>query len=279
MKIDQALLTARARLSAAAFHPPPREANLLLATALGWTEAQLLAHGNDQLESGRLEQFEDLLERRLSGEPIAYILGEREFFGRDFHVDERVLIPRPETEHLVEVALDLRLPAAPRILDVGTGSGCLAVTLAAELPASRVVATDLSLGAIRVAGRNAIRHRVDERIDLVAADLAAAFDLGPFDLVISNPPYIGRDEATSLSIEVSDFEPHEALFAEPTGSSVLGRLMDSLSDLASGTPLLLEIGAGQGEAMADLAHVSAFTLEALHPDLAGIDRIARLRRR
>ena len=279
MKIDQALLSARTRLADASFEPALREANLLLARILECSEAQLLARGREDLDDSRLAEFQDLLRRRLTGEPIAYILGEKEFFGRAFFVDRRVLIPRPETEHLIEVALDLRLPAAPRILDVGTGSGCLAVTLLAELPGSRAMATDVSLAALRVAERNARTHHVKGRLDLVAADLASAIDLAGFQLVVSNPPYIGRDEASSLSPEIIDFEPKEALFSSPAGHSLLERLLATLSDLRSGTPLLLEIGAGQAALLAEVAESSAFILEALHPDLAGIERIAQLRRR
>lgn len=278
MKIDQALLSARKRLAEASFNPSLREANLLLARALGCSEAQLFARGRDDLDSHPFATFENLLDRRLTGEPIAYILGEKEFFGRAFFVDRRVLIPRPETEHIVEVALDLQLPAGPRILDLGTGSGCLAVTLLAEMPGSRAVATDISLGALRVGERNARRHGVDERLDLVAADLASACDLSDFQLVVSNPPYIGRDEAGSLSPEITEFEPDAALFAEPTGHSLLERILASLSELQSGTPVLLEFGAGQAAPMVEAIGPSSFNLEALHPDLAGIERIAQLRR-
>ena len=279
MKIDQALLSARARLAEAEFEPALREANLLLARALECSEAQLVARGSDDLDNSRLARFLELLDRRLTGEPVAYILGEKEFFGRTFFVDRRVLIPRPETEHLVEVALDLGLPTEPRILDIGTGSGCLAVTLLAEMPGSRAVATDVSLAALRVAERNANRHGVFEKLDLVAADLASAVDLAGFQLVVSNPPYIGRDEVSSLSPEITQFEPEAALFASPAGHSLLERLLATLSDLQSGTPLLLEIGAGQAESIAEAAESSAFILETVHPDLAGIERIVQLRRR
>lgn len=278
MTIDQALLSARTRLATASFEPALREANLLLARILECSEAQLLARGNEDLDDSRLARFQELLDRRLTGEPIAYILGEREFFGRAFFVDPRVLIPRPETEHLIEIALDLHLQAQPRILDIGTGSGCLAVTLLAQLPGSVAVATDVSLAALRVAERNARKHNVKRRLDLVAADLASACDLASFQLVVSNPPYIGCNEASSLSPEITDFEPATALFAEPGGHSLLERILDTLSDLRSGTPLLLEIGAGQAELIAQAAGPSAFILEALHPDLAGIGRIAQLRR-
>lgn len=279
MRIDQALLSARARLAEAEFGPSLREARLLLARTLGWSEARLLAHGRDELDESLLEEFQALLDRRLAGEPIAYILGEKEFYGRIFSVDRRVLIPRPETEHIVEIALQLSLPDEPRMLDIGTGSGCLAVSLLAEIPRSRAVATDLSMAALEVARRNARRHDVAGRMDVVAADLATAIDLSAFDLVVSNPPYIGREEASTLSTEVRDFEPEVALFAGPLSHSVLDRLLETLSRADSGTPLLLEIGSGQAGSLAESADSSAFVLETLHPDLAGIERIAQLRRR
>lgn len=279
MKVDEALLWARARLADADFDPALREANLLLARTLGRSEAQLLAHGGDVVDQVLLVEFQARVDRRLSGEPVAYILGEKEFFGRDFFVDSRVLIPRPETEHIVELALRLGLPSGGRILDIGTGSGCLAVTLLAEMPGCWAVATDISLAALRVAESNARRHDVDRQLDLVATDLASTLSLDAFQLVVSNPPYIGLEEASSLSSEITDFEPQTALFAGPTGDSLLARLLETLSDLRGGTPLLLEIGADQSASIAQLAESSAFSLEGVHADLAGIDRIARLTRR
>jgi UDP-N-acetylglucosamine 1-carboxyvinyltransferase len=174
---------------------------------LGLSEAQVLARGRQPAGATAQRLFLALLERRLGGEPVAYLLGEREFYGRSFAVDRRVLVPRPETEHLVEAALAARLPRSPRILDLGTGSGCLAVTLALELPAARLVATDLSPGALAVAAANVRRWGVEGRVGLAAADLFAGLDLAAFDLVVSNPPYIDRREAPTLSPEVVDFEP------------------------------------------------------------------------
>ena len=279
MNVEEALLSARTRLADADFEPALRDANLLLARTLDWSEAQVLARGTEEIASDLLAEFEARIDRRLAGEPVAYILGEKEFFGRDFFVDRRVLIPRPETEHLVEIALRLGLPADARVLDIGTGSGCLAVTLLAEITDCRAVATDISFAALRVAESNARRHGVEQRLELVATDLASAVSLQNFRLVVSNPPYIGLEEASTLSSEILEFEPGTALFAGPTGDSLLRRLLQTLSALQSGTPLLLEVGAGQSDAIAQLAEVSAFSLEEMHADLAGIDRIARLTRR
>ncbi len=148
---DLLVAAARARLKTAPFEPSPREALLLVGRVLGLSEAQVLARGGEAVPEAAAREIEALLVRRLAGEPVAYLFGEREFFGRSFAVDPRVLIPRPETEHLVEIALALPLPARPRILDLGTGSGAIAVTLALELPAARVVATDRSPAALAVA--------------------------------------------------------------------------------------------------------------------------------
>ncbi|HVR07812.1 MAG TPA: peptide chain release factor N(5)-glutamine methyltransferase, partial [Thermoanaerobaculia bacterium] len=199
----------RRRLAATAF-APPREAALLLGAVLGLTEAQAMARDDQAVPAAAAARFEALLARRLAGEPVAYLLGGREFYGRRFAVDQRVLIPRPETEHVVEAALALALPAAPRILDVGTGSGCLAVTLALELRGATVTAADLSPGALAVAAGNARRHGVAGRVAAVASDLTVAFDLGGFDLVVSNPPYVDPADAPGLSPEVCKFEPHLA---------------------------------------------------------------------
>src|SRR4030095_1300690 len=146
--VGQLLAEARPRLAATPFGASTREALLLLGHVLNLSEAQVLARQESEVSGEAERRFRDLLARRLTGEPVAYLLGEREFYGRPFYVDSRVLIPRPETEHVVEAALAERLPAAPRLLDVGTGSGCLAVTLALEIPGARVAATDLSAGAL-----------------------------------------------------------------------------------------------------------------------------------
>jgi release factor glutamine methyltransferase len=243
--IDEVLARARARLAAAPFDPSTREAALLLGHVLGLSEAQVLARGGQPAGETARRLFLGLLERRLGGEPVAYLLGEREFYGRSFAVDRRVLVPRPETEHLVEAALAARLPAAPRILDLGTGSGCLAVTLALELPAARVVATDLSPGALAVAAANVRRWQVEERVALAAADLFAGLDLAAFDLVVSNPPYVDRRDASSLSPEVVDFEPPLALFAGERGEAVLAEIFAGAAALCPGALVLVEIGHGQ----------------------------------
>lgn len=272
------LLDAARRRIAEASDLEAREASLLLAHVLGLSEAQLLARDREPVPESRRRQFDSLLARRLHGEPIAYLTGEREFYGRAFTVDPRVLIPRPETELLVDEALRLDLDPAARILDVGTGSGCLAVTLACERPAARVLACDVSAGALAVTRHNAARHAVASQVHLVRSDLTAGIDLSPVDLVVSNPPYVALDDAAELPIDVRDFEPASALFAGPDGLAVLARLLDDLRALRPGTPVLLEIGAGQTEATRELATARSFHVERVRPDYAGIPRVVILRR-
>jgi len=273
------LADARARLAATSFGAPPREAALLLGRVLGLSEAQILARDRDEVPPEAAERFSSLLARRLTGEPAAYLFGEREFYGRTFQVTPAVLIPRPETEHVVEAALAEPLPPRPRILDVGTGSGILAGTLALEVPGSRVVATDLSAGALAVAAGNARRFGARDRVFPVRTDLTAGLDLSCFDLVVSNPPYIDPADAPELSPEVCKFEPHLALFAPGRGDSVLARLFSLCAGLRSGVRLIVEIGYGQLDVARDHAEASALLLEGAWQDYSSIPRVLTLRRR
>jgi release factor glutamine methyltransferase len=276
--IGALLAGARPRLAAAPFHPSTREAALLLGAVLGLSEAQVFARPGAAVAEDLAARFEELLARRLEGEPVSYILGEREFYGRPFHVDSRVLIPRPETEHVVESALALRPPRGAAVLDVGTGSGCLAITLALEIPESRAVATDLSPGALAVARGNARRHRVEDRVHLLAADLVAGLDLSRFDLVVANPPYIAPADAPSLSPEVCNFEPHLALFSPGAGDSTLARLFGAASGLRPGVPLVVEIGFGQFDAARRHAASAGLDLAGVRRDYSGIPRVLVLKR-
>lgn len=269
--LRQLLAEARPLLAATPFGAPPREALLLLGHILGWSEAQVLARGEAEVPTAEEARFRALLARRLTGEPTAYLLGEREFWRRPFQIDSRVLIPRPETEHLIEEALAEPLPARPWILDVGAGSGILSVTLALEIPGSRTVATDLSPGALAVAAGNA--RRLGARVRLVRTDLTAGIDLARFDLVVSNPPYIDPADAPSLSPEVRDFEPALALFAPGSGDSVLARLFAQCAALRPGVRLAVEIGFGQLDAARRHAESSGLELIRIRNDYAGIPRV------
>ncbi|MEM7588201.1 MAG: peptide chain release factor N(5)-glutamine methyltransferase [Acidobacteriota bacterium] len=273
------LEAARRGLADAPFEAPRREGALLLAHVLGRSEASILAFPEAAVAAPDAERFHELLGRRLSGEPVAYLFGEREFYGRPFRVDSRVLIPRPETEHIVDAVLRLELTPAARIVDVGTGSGCLAVTLALELPEATVTATDRSPAALAVARDNAQRLGAANRVALFATDLTAGLRLEAVDLVVSNPPYVDPSERDSLSVEVVGFEPHLALFAPGRGHSVVARLLVELTDLRPGTHLILEIGYDQSAWLeAAVAELDAWRLIEILDDYSGIPRTAVLRR-
>lgn len=250
---------------------------MLLGILTGWSEAQVIARSDVSLPNDLAADFARLVGRRAGGEPFAYLAGVREFFGRPFRVDSRVLIPRPETELLVAAVLGLPLPSAPRILDIGTGSGALAVTLARELPSAHVFAGDLSLAALAVARGNA--QTLAARVRLVAADLTVALSMRSFDVVVSNPPYIAAEDASTLPATVRDFEPALALFAGERGLAIIDRLLAAGDDLAPGAFLLLEIGAGQADLLRErLAARASFELLVIMPDHAGIPRVVVLKR-
>lgn len=258
-----------------------REAALLLRHVLGWDEARLWARGDAEIDAADADRYRELVARRAAGEPAAYLLGHREFWGRDFLVDPRVLIPRPETEHLVEAALEVTLPAWPTILDVGTGSGCLAVTLACERAreGARTIATDRSFDALVVARTNARRHGVGDRVLLVRADLLPALSLAEIDLVVSNPPYVDREIAGALAPEVVEHEPAIALFAADGGKAVLSALLDAARELKAGATMLLEIGFDQGDWLQEVAGRRPWLeLVELRRDYAGHARVGVLRR-
>jgi len=282
--VRELLDQAKTALRAAPFHPTPREAHLLLGRVLGLSEARLLSHDHRALSGAEEAAFRSLLARRLTGEPVAYLLGEREFFGRPFVVDPRVLIPRPETEHLVEAVLALPVPGRARVLDVGVGSGAIAITLALERPNWKLAATDASPGALAVARTNI--RKLGSRVGLVGADLAGGVELGAIDLLVSNPPYIAPEEAEGMSPEVTRFEPAGALFAGPEGETAAGRgagivgaLLRQAQDLRPGAWVALEIGHRQMPAVRRLAEAGPWALEQEIADYSGIDRVAVLRRR
>jgi release factor glutamine methyltransferase len=267
----EALQTARARLAATSKNPR-RDADLLLAHVLGCDQTALLTHPERVLSAAESEQFEHLVERRLASEPMQYLTGEQEFFGLRLEVSPAVLIPRPETEHLVEAVLERFERDEPvRIVDVGTGSGAIAVALAHAMPHSRVTAVDLFPAALEVARRNAQRHGVIDRLMLLPSDLLAAVDSADFDAVVANPPYVAAGEV--LEPQVANYEPHSALYAGPTGLEVYERLIPQAARvLKTGGWLMLEIGYGQSPALRNLMHGWAGLT--LVNDLQGIPRVA-----
>jgi release factor glutamine methyltransferase len=251
-----------------------RDAELLLAHITGLSRADLLTHPEQPLTSAQLEAYYQAVERRAQSEPIQYITGKQEFYGLELAVSRAVLIPRPETEHLVESGLRIAagLSGKLRILDIGTGSGAIAIALATHLPQAAIVATDLSQDALDVAQANAIKHGVAERISFVHCDLYPP-EAGEFDMVCSNPPYIANREI--LETQVAAFEPSTALYAGPTGTEVYERLIPKAGIvLRSAGSLLLEIGQGQSRSIEDLLQNSSFAGIHFVPDLRGIARVA-----
>ncbi len=243
--------------------------------------AWLIAHDGDPIEPERAAVFCDLVERRLAGEPIQYITGEVEFYGLLFHVNRDVLIPRPETELLVEKALLFApLFRTPRILDVGTGSGAIAIALAHEWPEAMVTAIDLSEAALGMARHNAERIGFADSIRFFQGDLLAPVASEQFDLIVSNPPYVAENDRATLAIEVRNYEPAQALFAGDDGLQIYRRLIpDAFKALTAGGMLLLEIGYGQPEALQALLEKEGFAGIEFFSDLQDIPRVAKAQRR
>ena len=265
-----ALEAARARLAATSKNPR-RDAGLLLAHVLGCDQTALLTHPERLLSAAEWQQFDRLVERRLASEPMQYLTGEQEFFGLSFEVSPAVLIPRPETEHLVEAVLDrFGREEEVRIVDVGTGSGAIAVSLAHAMPRSRVTAVDLLPAALAVARRNAERHGVIDQLVLLPSDLLAEVGGTDFDAVVANPPYIATAEV--LEPQVANYEPHSALYAGPTGLEVYERLIPQAAGVLKPRGwLMLEIGYDQSSAVRNLMHGWAGVT--LVNDLQGIPRV------
>lgn len=262
MTVHECAATAASRLVAEGFEPAASrlDVSVLARALLGWDQARWLADGRAGAPAGFADRLARWVARRARHEPVAYIVGEREFFGRPFRVTPDVLIPRPETELLVSATLDRltgRTGATPLVVDVGTGSGCVAVSLACELAGVRLVATDVSAAALEIARENARRHSVQNRIDLRAGPLLGGLEETP-DVIVSNPPYIRDAERRALPPDVVEYEPHQALFAGPDGLDVIRPLIELAGRrLARGGWLIVEIGAVQDRAVGDLVAASA----------------------
>jgi release factor glutamine methyltransferase len=304
MDVRTALKTGIAKLREAGVPSFTLSAELLLLHVATRDRTWLYSHPEENLPQEITDRFFALIARRAAGEPTQYLTGKQEFWGLEFEVTPDVLIPRPETEHVIEVALDrlaLREVRAGRpqktigegvyVADIGTGSGCIAIALAKELPKAEFVATDISGAALEVAGRNAVRHGVGERIRFVQRDLlersgeermTSGERAAPllFDLVASNPPYIGRREAPTLAREVREHEPAHALFGGEEGYELYGDLISqAATSLNPGGILVLELGHDSLSAVQPLLDAANWTRVGVTNDLAGIPRVIAAEKR
>jgi release factor glutamine methyltransferase len=263
--------------------PSPRlDAEVLLMRFLGMDRVQLCMKPERELSPGEAAGFARWVERRILGEPVAYILGEKEFWSLRFEVGREVLIPRPETECLIEEVLRFYHPPGEdlRLLDIGTGSGAIGVVLARELPAARVIATDIAPGALAVARRNAAAHGVEGRMEFFQGDLFAAVS-GDFDIICSNPPYIPEAEYAILPAGIRNFEPSGALIAGSDGLYFHRRIIrEGLDRLKEGGRIFVEIGEGQREQVEALFRdAGGYDDISFGRDYGGIDRVASARKR
>ena len=283
MNIRETLNEAMQRLAATGIEDARLEAAVLLQAALGWSKAELLARLTDTIPEAAARTFAAYLERRLAREPSAYITGHREFYGLDLEVSPAVLIPRPETELVVEAALTLARERHPEgagvsIADIGTGSGAIALALAGQLSKAEIYALDISADALAVAQRNAERLDLRHRICFLLGDLVSPLP-GAVDIIAANLPYVGTHEGRTLAPEISEYEPHVALFAGPTGLALIERLlMLAPGRLRPQGAIVLEIDEEQGGAVSALIerylpHAS----RSIGQDLAGMDRVAVVR--
>jgi release factor glutamine methyltransferase len=281
LSIAEALLEASQILRKAGVSESRREAGSLLGHVIQKDRTFLIAHAEDELNSAEFQSFRDVVERRAQGEPLQYITGEQDFYGRTFRVSADVLIPRPETELLIDAALSVMEATGSFICDVGTGSGCIAVTLLCESPDAHGIAVDLSTEALDIAKLNATDLGVASRLEFVISDCFNSLPEGlpKFDLIVSNPPYVAADVVAGLQREVKDHEPMIALTPGKDGLSIIRRLIsESASWLRKDGHVILEIGFDQGEAVQRLVEPSTWNLVDIRPDLQGIPRIVILRK-
>jgi len=282
MNITEALRSAEARLSAAGTDTPRLDAEVLLAHATGKSRSRLCLDHNDPLDPDIAERFESWVDKRSTGCPVAYMTGVREFWSIPIRVTPDVLIPRPETETVVEEAIKAarEMKGPLKILDLCTGSGCIAAALASEISYAEITLTDISEEALAVARLNLDSAGV--RTKFCAGDLFQPIDgekLGPFDLIASNPPYVATEDMATLPRDVRDFEPEKALAAGPGGLDFIGRILeDAWRHLRPGGWLVMEVGAGQSEATVGIATgLDRYDTIRTTKDLAGIDRVVSVR--
>jgi len=279
--IGDLLRAASRALEGAGVPEARREAGSLLSFVIGKDRTFLISHADDRLDDSELDRFREAVSRRAEGEPLQYITGVQDFYGREFRVTPDVLIPRPETELLVETAREVIVDTpAPSICDIGTGSGCIAVTLLCERSDARAVAVDVSAAALEIAAQNARRHGVSERIELKTSNCFDAVDPTAFDLIVSNPPYVSSSALAGLQREVRDHEPLVALSPGADGLSVIRRLLqDGPAFLKPNAHLIMEIGFDQGETVQELIDPKLWRFVEIRPDLQNIPRIVVVQRR
>lgn len=279
MQLRQALNSAIERLTADGVPSPRMNAELLIMFTLDCDRAYLYAHPERVLATDEQRRYDEAISRRATGVPAQYITGHQEFWGMDLIVSPTVLIPRPETEHLIEAVLELvsrESLSTLRVIDVGTGSGAIALALAKELPSAEIHATDISGKALEVARTNAARHELDTRITFREADLLTTYPAQSFTIVVSNPPYVGESEEDSVQLEVRKFEPRNAVFSGQTGLEVIERLIPQACEaLRPGGWLVFEISGTIVDGVRRL--LAGWNDVEIRNDLQGIPRIALAR--
>lgn len=275
MNIKENLYYATNKLSNAQINTAILEARILLEHAIGKSLEYILARPEKELTLQEQSTFEQLLTRRLSLEPIAYITGTKEFYGRNFVVSDKVLIPRPDTELLIDVILkEVDNNISVEVLELATGSGCIATSLLLEMPNISLTATDISNDALMLARQNAINHNVLRRSRIINSDWFKNLEKHPFDIIVSNPPYISPDDTLNMSIETLQHEPHLALFAENNGlASYYIIAKEAKNFLKPQGKLFLEIGYNQANAVAEIFYNSGYVVKKVYKDLAGYDRV------
>ena len=281
MQLKQALASAVERLEAADVGSPRLNAETLLMFVLGVNRAYLYAHPERELNFEEQARYDEVIAQRSTGMPSQYITGHQEFWGLDFVVTPAVLIPRPETEHLVETVLELaRYLVKPRVVDVGTGSGCIALALANELKTAEVYAVDLSADALEIARANAARLQLDDRVKFLQSNvLEALADVHDFDFVVSNPPYVGKNEADKVQRSVFEFEPRIAVFSGESGLDVIRPLIEQgHAALKPGGWLAMEIGYSMRDMVLELLYPTMWDNIRVVPDLQGISRVIAARK-
>jgi release factor glutamine methyltransferase len=277
MPLKELYISGKNRLRQSGIENPELEASLLLSRTLGINVTDIYAHSEKEINADKVGEFNQLIQRRIKREPIAYILGEKEFYSRSFIVTPKVLIPRLETEILVEEALAIVQDiSSPSIIDIGTGSGCIAVTISCECGNARVFATDISLEALRIALENVKRYDVLRRVSFICSDYLTSFKDKSFDIVLSNPPYISEGDLFSLEPDVGDFEPMLALLGGRDGLDRIRRIASQAKRvLKNGGWCILEVGAGQSERALEIFEELGFNYISFAKDLSGTKRVIK----